>query len=415
LAIAFSEKAEVIGYDKNSAKIQKYKSGIDPTNEVGDEAVKACGVRFTDVEEDIRDARFFIVAVPSPINMDKTPDLSSIKDAGRMIGRNIKKGAVVVYESTVYPGVTEEICVPAIEAVSGLKAGMDFKMGYSPERINPGDKAHRLENIVKIVSGQDAEALDIVADLYERIIEAGVHRAESIKVAEAAKVAENSQRDINIAFMNELSIVFDRMNISTRAVLSAMRTKWNALHFVPGLVGGHCIGIDPYYFIYKAESLGYHSHIILNGRRINDDMGFYVAENAIKHLARAKKPFCDANVAVLGLTFKENCSDIRNSRIKHVIGRMEDFGISPKLVDPLADPDEIRRIYGRSLTKLEDLSNLDMIIVAAPHREFDDVPMDEWVKLFGGGSMDGKVFMDIKVMRNGSDFAKRGIRYWSLL
>jgi UDP-N-acetyl-D-galactosamine dehydrogenase len=307
IAVSFSRKIDVIGFDVNQAKVNLYRSGIDPTKEVGDEAIAACTVDFTANETRLKEAKFHIVAVPTPVNVDHTPDLSPVIGASTILGRNLTKGSIVVYESTVYPGVTEEICIPILERESGLKCGLDFKIGYSPERINPGDKVHRLETIVKVVSGMDEESLDIIAKVYELVVEAGVHRAESIKVAEAAKVIENSQRDINIAFMNELAIIFNRMGIDTKAVLKAAGTKWNFLNFFPGLVGGHCIGIDPYYLTYKAEQLGYHSQIILSGRRINDDMGKYVAENTVKKMIQANKPIKGANVAILGITFKEDC------------------------------------------------------------------------------------------------------------
>ena len=315
IAVAFSKKVKVVGFDLNAKKIELYKNGIDPTNEVGDDAIKACTVEFTADETKLREAKFHIVAVPTPVNDDHTPDLSPVEGASTIVGRNLTKGSIVVYESTVYPGVTEDICIPILEKESGLKCGVDFKIGYSPERINPGDRVHRLETIVKIVSGMDEEALDQIAKVYELVVEAGVHRAESIKVAEAAKVIENSQRDINIAFMNELSIIFNKMGIDTQSVLKAAGTKWNFLKFFPGLVGGHCIGVDPYYLTYKAEQLGYHSQIILSGRRINDDMGKYVAESVVKNLIKADVSIKSAKVAILGFTFKENCPDTRNTKI----------------------------------------------------------------------------------------------------
>ena len=319
IAIAFAKKVDVIGFDVNKEKIELYKSGIDPTKEVGDEAVKATSVRFTADETELQKARFHIVAVPTPVKTDHTPDLTPIEGASVILGRNLSRGSVVVFESTVYPGVTEEVCIPILERESGMNCGVDFKIGYSPERINPGDKVHRLETIKKIVSGMDNETLDTIARVYELVVEAGVHRAESIKVAEAAKVIENSQRDINIAFMNELSIIFNKMNIDTQAVLRAAATKWNFLSFYPGLVGGHCIGVDPYYLTYKAEMFGYHSQIILSGRRINDDMGKYVAENCVKKLIDANKSVKGAKVVILGFTFKENCPDTRNTKINDIV------------------------------------------------------------------------------------------------
>ena len=323
IAVAFARKADVIGFDLNQEKIKLYKSGIDPTKEVGDEAIRDTSVQFTSDEEVLDEAKFFIVAVPTPVNEDHTPDLTPVEGASHTVGRHLSPGCVVVFESTVYPGVTEDICVPILEQESGLVCGRDFKIGYSPERINPGDKVHRLETITKIVSGMDEETLDTVANVYELVVDAGVHRAESIRVAEAAKVIENSQRDINIAFMNELSIIFNKMGIDTKAVLEAAGTKWNFLNFRPGLVGGHCIGVDPYYLTYKAEELGYHSQIILSGRRINDDMGRYVAENLVKSLIKADKRVRDAKVALLGFTFKENCPDTRNTKIIDINIRKE--------------------------------------------------------------------------------------------
>ena len=317
IAVAFSKKVDVIGYDMNEYKIEQYKNGKDLTQEVGDEAIAACSVDFTTDETRLQEAKFHIVAVPTPVNPDHTPDLEPIRGASRTLGRTLARGSIIVYESTVYPGVTEEVCVPILEEESGLKCGVDFKVGYSPERINPGDKVHRLENIVKIVSGMDEETLEEVAKVYELVVEAGVYRAESIKVAEAAKVIENSQRDINIAFMNELSIIFNKMGIDTRAVLDAAETKWNFLKFSPGLVGGHCIGVDPYYLTHKAELMGYHSQIILSGRRINDDMAKYVAENLVKGLIRANTPVQGASVAILDLPLKKTARirEIRRSSI----------------------------------------------------------------------------------------------------
>ena len=329
IAVAFAKKVDVIGYDLNEKKIELYKKGIDPTLEVGDDAIRETTVEFTADEAKLREAKFHIVAVPTPINGDHTPDLAPVEGASRILGRNLTEGSVVVFESTVYPGVTEDVCVPILEEESGLKCGVDFKIGYSPERINPGDKVHRLETIVKIVSGMDDETLDTVAKVYELVVEAGVHRAESIKVAEAAKVIENSQRDINIAFMNELSMIFNKMGIDTQSVLKAAGTKWNFLHFYPGLVGGHCIGVDPYYLTYKAEMLGYTSQIISAGRRVNNAMGKYVAENVVKNLIAADKNVKHARVAILGFTFKENCPDTRNTRVVDIINELIEYGISP--------------------------------------------------------------------------------------
>ncbi len=359
IAVAFAKKTDVIGFDLNRTKIELYKSGIDPTKEVGDEAVRSAAVYFTADERDLKKANFHIVAVPTPVNADHTPDLVPVKSASQILGRNLEKGSVVVFESTVYPGVTEEICIPVLENESGLKCGVDFKVGYSPERINPGDKIHRLETIKKIVSGMDEETLDIVAKVYELVVSAGVHRADSIKVAEAAKVIENSQRDINIAFMNELSIIFNKMGIDTQAVLKAAGTKWNFLSFYPGLVGGHCIGVDPYYLTYKAEMLGYHSQVILSGRQINDDMGKYVAENCVKKLIAADMHIRGAKVAILGFTFKENCPDTRNSKVIDIVKELHEYGINPLVADPQADIDEAERLYGIKLAEMNGIRNVD--------------------------------------------------------
>lgn len=411
IAVAFSKKAEVIGFDLNSAKIQKYKEGIDVTNEVGNDALKNTAVFFTDQEKYLREAKFHIVAVPTPINMDKTPDLSPVIGASEILGRNLTKGSVVVYESTVYPGVTEDICVPILERESKLRCGVDFKIGYSPERINPGDKVHRLENIRKIVSGCDEESLETIAKVYELVIEAGVHRAGSIKVAEAAKVVENSQRDINIAFMNELAMVFDRMGIDTKEVVEAMNTKWNALGFYPGLVGGHCIGVDPYYFVYEAEKLGYHSQIILSGRKINDGMGEFVGDAIIKQLALANKRIRDAKVAILGFTFKENCPDTRNSKVIDIIRRLEEYGINPVIVDPVADEEDAKAEYGIVLSSFEQAKAADCVVVAVAHKEFALINVED---LFGQMPNQEKILIDVKGIFEKKEMEQRGYRYWRL-
>ena len=371
IAVAFSNRGiDVIGFDLNEKKIELYKDGVDPTHEVGDEGIKACNVEFTSDETRLREAKFHIVAVPTPVNDDHTPDLSPVEGASEILGRNLTKGSVVVFESTVYPGVTEEVCVPILEKESGLKCGTDFKIGYSPERINPGDKVHRLESITKIVSGMDEETLDCVAKVYEIVVDAGVHRAESIKVAEAAKVIENSQRDINIAFMNELSIIFNKMGIDTKSVLDAAGTKWNFLKFYPGLVGGHCIGVDPYYLTYKAEMLGYHSQVILAGRQINDDMGKYVAESCVKQLIKADKPVRGAKVAILGFTFKENCPDTRNTKVWDIVRELREYGIEAVVCDPVADKEEARRLYDVEFKSVDEIRDMDAVIVAVAHAEF---------------------------------------------
>ena len=412
IAVAFSKKINVIGFDLNAAKIELYKNGIDPTNEVGNEAIKACAVDFTADETRLREAKFLIVAVPTPVNDDHTPDLTPVEGASRIVGRNLQKGSIVVFESTVYPGVTEEICVPIMEAESGMKCGVDFKVGYSPERINPGDKVHRLETITKIVSGMDAETLEEVAKVYELVVAAGVHRAESIKVAEAAKVIENSQRDINIAFMNELSIIFNKMGIDTKSVLEAAGTKWNFLKFQPGLVGGHCIGVDPYYLTYKAEQLGYHSQIILSGRRINDDMGKYCAENLVKKLIQADVPVKNAKVAILGFTFKENCPDTRNTKVIDIYKELKEYGITAVIADPAADADEAKRLYGIEFVKLSEIRDMDAVILAVAHEQFKSLSVADIDALYKAGS--AKVLLDLKGILNKTDFENADYIYWRL-
>ena len=412
IAVAFARKADVIGFDLNQEKIKLYKSGIDPTKEVGDEAIRDTSVQFTSDEEVLDEAKFFIVAVPTPVNEDHTPDLTPVEGASHTVGRHLSPGCVVVFESTVYPGVTEDICVPILEQESGLVCGRDFKIGYSPERINPGDKVHRLETITKIVSGMDEETLDTVANVYELVVDAGVHRAESIRVAEAAKVIENSQRDINIAFMNELSIIFNKMGIDTKAVLEAAGTKWNFLNFRPGLVGGHCIGVDPYYLTYKAEELGYHSQIILSGRRINDDMGRYVAENLVKSLIKADKRVRDAKVALLGFTFKENCPDTRNTRVIDIVNELKEYGIQPVIADPIADKEEAKREYNIVFTDFGAIQDMDAVIVAVAHEAFLNMPESSLAELYKKG--DKKVLLDIKGLLNRQGFEKDGYLYWRL-
>ena len=411
IAVAFSKKLRVIGFDLNQSKIEAYNSGKDPTGEVGDDAVRDCTVEFTADERRLREARFHIVAVPTPVHDDHTPDLAPVEKASRMIGRNLVPGSIVVFESTVYPGVTEEICIPALEEASGLEFGRDFRVGYSPERINPGDKVHRLENIRKIVSGTDAETLEEVARVYGLVVEAGVHRAPSIMVAEAAKVIENSQRDINIAFMNELSIIFNRMGIDTKSVLEAAGTKWNFLRFTPGLVGGHCIGVDPYYLTYKADMMGYHSQVILSGRRINDGMGKYIAENVVKSLIKAEKPVKNARVAVLGFTFKENCRDTRNTKVFDIVNELREYGIEPYISDPWADADEARRLYGVEFTGMGSVRNMDAVIFAVAHREFAEMSIKEVGAFFGDGR---RVLIDVKGIFSRSEYEAAGYLYWRL-
>ncbi len=410
IAVAFSRKVNVIGYDLNEAKIKLYRNGIDPTNEVGNDAIKACAVDFTADETRLREAKFLIVAVPTPVNDDHTPDLTPVEGASRIVGRNLQKGSIVVFESTVYPGVTEDVCVPILEAESGLKCGVDFKVGYSPERINPGDKVHRLETITKIVSGMDEETLDEVAKVYELVVDAGVHRAESIKVAEAAKVIENSQRDINIAFMNELSIIFNKMGIDTKAVLEAAGTKWNFLKFQPGLVGGHCIGVVPYYLTYKAEQLGYHSQIILAGRRINDDMGKYCAENLVKKLIQADVPVKNAKVAILGFTFKENCPDTRNTKIIDIFNELKEYGITAVIADPAADADEAKRLYGIDFVDISTISGMDAVILAVAHEQFKTLTVEDLEQLYKPEAK--KVLLDLKGILDKNLF--NNYLYWRL-
>ena len=411
IAVAFARKIDVIGFDLNKHKIDLYKEGIDPTHEVGDEEISKTTVEFTSDETKLREAKFHIVAVPTPVNDDHTPDLSPVEGASEILGRNLTKGSVVVFESTVYPGVTEEICVPILERESGLKCGEDFKIGYSPERINPGDKVHRLETIRKIVSGMDEETLDCVAKVYELVVDAGVHRAESIKVAEAAKVIENSQRDINIAFMNELSIIFNKMGIDTKSVLEAAGTKWNFLKFYPGLVGGHCIGVDPYYLTYKAEMMGYHSQIILSGRRINDDMGKYCAENCVKNLIAADKAVKGAKVAILGFTFKENCPDTRNTKIIDIVRELEEYGITPVIADPEADAEEAKHLYGVEFVDISSVRDMDAVILAVAHKEFTDFSMADIDAFYGPGR---KVLLDLKGLLDRKEYETAGYSYWRL-
>ena len=397
IAVAFAKKIKVVGFDLNEAKIDLYKNGVDPTNEVGDEVIRNTKVEFTADPAKLKEAKFHIVAVPTPVNEDHTPDLSPVEGASRILGQNLTKGSVVVFESTVYPGVTEDICVPILEKESGLTCGVDFKIGYSPERINPGDKVHRLETITKIVSGMDEETLDTVAKVYELVVEVGVYRAESIKVAEAAKVIENSQRDINIAFMNELSIIFHKMGIDTKSVLEAAGTKWNFLPFMPGLVGGHCIGVDPYYLTYKAEQLGYHSQIILSGRRINDDMGKYVAESLVKALIKANIAVKHAKVAILGFTFKENCPDTRNTKVIDIYRELGEYGIVPMVVDPEADAAEAERLYGITFQTMDEIKDVDALIIAVAHEQFLSLDKEKISSIYHPAKK-RKVLIDLKVI-----------------
>ena len=413
IAHAFAKKGiDVIGFDLNKEKIDLYKSGVDPTNEIGDSEIKNTKIHFTCDETELKKAKFIIVAVPTPVNTDHTPDLTPVISASKLVGRNITKGAIVVYESTVYPGCTEDVCVPILEMESGLKCGRDFKIGYSPERINPGDKKHRLNNIHKIVSGIDKEALSEIKSVYDLVVDVGTYSVSNIRTAEAVKVVENSQRDINIAFMNELAMVFDRMDIDTNEVVDGMNTKWNALGFRPGLVGGHCIGVDPYYFTYEAEKLGYHSQIILNGRIVNDSIGEFVADKAVHKMIEAGQAPKQSKVAILGLTFKENCPDARNSKVDNIIKRLNYYGINPIIVDPWANEKEAMKEYGVKLTMLKDVSNVDCLIVAVAHNEFKKMGLEGVLGLFGKKT--NKVLIDVKGLYNIKDLRASNLIWWRL-
>jgi len=401
----------VIGFDISKKRVISLKEGIDYTGEISKEKLVKVDIDYTCDEKKLSSCNFIIIAVPTPINPDKTPDLDAVIGASRIVGRNLVKGSIVVYESTVYPGVTEDICKPLLEKESGLRCGIDFKIGYSPERINPGDRVHRLEKIKKVVSGMDEDTLDIIAKIYGLIIEAGVYKAECIKVAEAAKVIENAQRDINIAFMNELSIIFNKLDIDTQAVLRAASTKWNFLQFTPGLVGGHCIGVDPYYLTYKAEQIGYHSQIILAGRKINDDMGKYVAENTLKQLIKTDKQIKGCKVVVMGITFKENCPDTRNSKVIDIINELKEYGIEIKVVDPLAEESEVQREYGIKLSKLEEVTNVDAVIFAIPHEIFKGITLKSLKKIYKDNKL---VLIDIKGMFNKKEAESLNYLYWRL-
>lgn len=410
VALAFAKKfPNTVGFDVKVSRVAELQRGIDITGDVDTAELEDSPILFTTNPQDLNGATFFVVAVPTPVDELNNPDFKALVASSTTVGQYIQKGAVVVYESTVYPGVTEDICGPVIEKISGLKRGIDFKLGYSPERINPGDREHTLERIVKVVSGEDSQTLERVASTYAAIIDAGVHRAPSIKVAEAAKVIENTQRDLNIALMNELSLIFDRMGIATRDVLEAAGTKWNFLKFSPGLVGGHCIGVDPYYLTTKAEQLGYHPQVILSGRRINDNMGIFIAQRLIKLMVTQGHKIKDAKVGVLGLTFKENVSDIRNSRVPGIISELKDFGVEPIVADPLAQPEEAMHEYGVSLTPFEELPMLDACIVAVNHAEYIAMGIDAIAsKIQKNG-----VFIDVKSVFSKADL-RSDLVYWSL-
>ena len=414
IAVEFAKHVNVIGFDLNEKRIQEYKNGVDATNEVGDE-IKDTTADFTSDPRKLGEAAFIIVAVPTPVKDDNSPDLGPVMGASKTIGQNMKPGTIVVFESTVYPGVTEDICVPIIEKESGLKCGVDWKIGYSPERINPGDKVHRLTNIKKVVSGMDEASASIIKKVYDIVIEAGTFPVSSIKTAEAVKVVENSQRDINIAFVNEIAMICDRMGIDTDEVISGMNTKWNALGFKPGLVGGHCIGVDPYYLTNAAEKLGYHSQIILNGRQLNDSMGAFVADAAIKQMIEAGLAPKKATVVVLGLTFKENCPDTRNSKVVDIVNRLKEFDINPIVTDVWADKDVAKREYNIDLVAAEDVPKADCIIVAVGHNEYRSMSMMKLKSMFKDDTPDEeKVLVDVKSLYRMDELKASGMRFWRL-
>jgi len=414
IAISFAERGiNTISFDVNKHKIELYQQGIDPTHEVGNEKIKNTkNIIYTSDEKKLDNANFFIVAVPTPVSEDKMPDLNPVISATKIVARHLKQGDYVVYESTVYPGVTEEVCLPLLEEISGLKLNIDFKLGYSPERINPGDPVHRLNNIIKVVSGSDKEALEHIANVYSIVVDAGVHKASSIKVAEAAKVIENAQRDINIAFVNELALIFDKMGIDTKEVLEAAGTKWNFLKFTPGLVGGHCIGVDPYYLTYKAQILGYHPQVILAGRRINDGMGKFIAEKCVKKMIAQEIPIKNATVAVLGLTFKENCPDIRNSKVYDIISELKEYGINVLVTDPLADKEEAKKEYDVNLVELDNIKEVDAVIIAVSHKEYQNLSLDK-IKSLYKNTHNKKVLIDVKAIINKEE-AQADFDIWRL-
>ena len=414
IAVEFAKHINVVGFDINTDRIEEYSSGIDSTNEVG-EAIKTTTVEFTADPRKLKEVQFIIVAVPTPVNNDTTPDLRPLQSASKIVGKNLSPGTIVVFESTVYPGVTEDICVPIIEKESGLKCGTDWKVGYSPERINPGDYIHRLPSIVKVVSGMDEETTDIIKKVYDIVIKAGTFPVSNIKTAEAIKVVENSQRDINIAFMNEIAIICDKMGIDTDEVLAGMNTKWNALGFKPGLVGGHCIGVDPYYLTNAAEMLGYHSQIIINGRKVNDGMGEYVADAAIKQMIEAGMAPKKATVVVLGLTFKENCPDTRNSKVIDIIDRLKEFGISPVVSDNWADPGIAKDEYGVDLVPYYEIPKADCVIVAVGHNEYRSMSTMQLKKMYKEELSDQeKVLIDVKSLYRMDELEASGMRFWRL-
>jgi len=410
VAVAFGQKSRTIGFDINAVRVAELAAGYDRTGEVGAVELAAADLSFTDQVADLREADFHIIAVPTPVDDARQPDLTPVLKASETVGKALKVGDIVVYESTVYPGVTEEECVPVLERVSGLQCGRDFTVGYSPERINPGDREHTFTRICKVVAGQDAATLDTVAKVYGSVVEAGVFRAASIKVAEAAKVIENTQRDLNIALMNELALIFDRLGIDTLDVLAAAGTKWNFLNFRPGLVGGHCIGVDPYYLTHKAEKIGYHPQVILAGRRINDGMGRFIAQRTVKELLRAGHELQGATVTVLGLTFKENCPDLRNSRVIDIIRELEDYGIAVQVHDPLADPTEALAEYGVQLIAFDALQPAAAVVVAVAHADYRELTPT----ILSTGMQGRPVLVDVKGMFNPTECLTAGIGYWRL-
>lgn len=414
IAVEFAKHIDVIGFDINEKRVNEYKNGIDSTNEVGS-AIKDTTVDFTADPTRLKEAKFIVVAVPTPVNPDNTPDLRPVEGASRTVGQNLSKGTIVVFESTVYPGVTEDICVPIIEKESGLKCGVDWKIGYSPERINPGDCVHTLTSIVKIVSGMDEETANEVKKVYEIVVKAGTFPVSNIKTAEAVKVVENSQRDINIAFMNEIAMICDKLNIDTIEVLAGMNTKWNALGFKPGLVGGHCIGVDPYYLTNIAEKLGYHSQIILNGRKVNDSMGAFVADATVKEMIEAGMAPKKATVVVLGITFKENCPDTRNSKVVDIINRLKEYDINPIVTDSWADKEVAKKEYGVDLVDFDELPKADCVIVAVGHDEFKSMSMSQLKGLYKEDLNDSeKVFIDVKSLYRMDELKASGMRFWRL-
>lgn len=413
IAVEFAKHIKVIGFDINEKRVNEYRNGIDATNEVG-EAIKNTTVDFTADPTRLKEAKFIVVAVPTPVNDDNTPDLKPVEGASRTVGQNLTPGTIVVFESTVYPGVTEDICVPIIEKESGLKCGVDWKIGYSPERINPGDRVHTLTNIRKVVSGMDAESAEEIKRVYDIVIKAGTFPVSNIKTAEAVKVVENSQRDINIAFMNEIAIICDKLGIDTIEVLDGMNTKWNALGFKPGLVGGHCIGVDPYYLTSAAEKLGYHSQIVLNGRKVNDSMGAFVADAAIKQMIEAGLAPKKATVVILGITFKENCPDTRNSKVVDIIDHLKEYDINPVVADPWADVAVAKHEYGVDLVGLEELPKADCVIVAVGHNEFRAMSMMQVKELFKECPDDEKVLVDVKSLYRMDELKASGMRFWRL-